>query len=142
MAALLLGFFGVIVAVNVAMAVFAVRTFGGKVVENSYVASQQFNSWLEEARTEEALGWRRSVRLAEGRLLAVSLSAADQPLAGALLTAAARHPLGREADIPLRFASAGPGRYESDRPLPAGRWYIQLRVVHGRDEADFIEMVQ
>ena len=36
-------------------------TFGGVVVENSYVASQDFNGWLDEARAERALGWDADV---------------------------------------------------------------------------------
>ena len=48
-------FFGVVIAVNVVMACYASSTFGGIVVENSYVASQDFNRWLDEAAAEKAL---------------------------------------------------------------------------------------
>ncbi|QAY78729.1 FixH family protein [Sphingosinicella sp. BN140058] len=142
MTGILIAFFGVVIAVNLTMATFATRTFGGKVVENSYVASQNFNLWLKEARAQKALGWSHSIALDARRVLTVSISAAGAPLAGATLRGVARHPLGREAEVTLRFVSAGPGRYESDRPLPAGRWYLHLQAVHGRDEADFIESVQ
>jgi nitrogen fixation protein FixH len=47
MALILIGFFAVVVGVNLLMARFASSTFGGVVVENSYVASQQFNGWLK-----------------------------------------------------------------------------------------------
>jgi len=142
MTAILIGFFGVIIAVNLTMATFATRTFGGKVVENSYVASQQFNGWLAEARAQKALGWTHDVTLGDDRIVRVAMRAGQAPLAGAIVGGVARHPLGREAEIGLRFVSAGAGRYESDRPLPAGRWHLHLRAVHGRDEADFIETVQ
>ena len=52
MAAILVAFFGVIIAVNMVMATLATRTFGGVVVENSYVASQEFNGWLKDARVD------------------------------------------------------------------------------------------
>jgi len=45
---------GVAVAANVALAIFAVRTFSGLVVANGYVASQDFDR-LRAA--QEALGW-------------------------------------------------------------------------------------
>lgn len=52
--AIFLGFFGVIIAVNVMLAVEAVSSFPGLEVENSYVASQTFDA---ERRAQEALGW-------------------------------------------------------------------------------------
>ncbi|MGE0776676.1 MAG: FixH family protein, partial [Sphingomonadaceae bacterium] len=46
MAIILIAFFGVVIAVNFYMARMAIGTFGGTVVDNSYVASQRFNGWL------------------------------------------------------------------------------------------------
>ena len=43
MTMVLVAFFGTIIVVNFTMARFASSTFGGVVVENSYVASQHFN---------------------------------------------------------------------------------------------------
>ena len=125
MAAILVAFFGVVIAVNVVMARFASSTFGGIVVENSYVASQHFNRWLDEAEAEEALGWdARAARTQQGTV-AVTLTGAPTDAA---VEAVARHPLGRLADQPLRFASVGPGRFVSREALPAGRWTLRLTV--------------
>ena len=52
MAMILVAFFGVVIVVNLIMARYASSTFGGIVVENSYVASQEFNKWLDEAETD------------------------------------------------------------------------------------------
>src|SRR3546814_8818871 len=52
MTAILIAFFAAVIAVNMLMATVAVRSFGGTVVENSYVASQKFNGWLAQ-RSEE-----------------------------------------------------------------------------------------
>jgi len=57
MTGIVVALFGVVIAVNVLMASYAIGTFGGTVVDNSYVASQRFNSWLAEARTQRDLGW-------------------------------------------------------------------------------------
>src|SRR5687768_10998939 len=67
MAAIICTFFGVVIAVNMLMAVLATRTFGGTVVDNSYVASQKFNGWLAQARAQQSLGWQESVRLDSDR---------------------------------------------------------------------------
>lgn len=126
MTVILLGFFGVVIAVNFLMARLAIGTFGGVVVENSYVASQHFNRWLEEASTEQQLGWSaESVRQPDGRIL-VTLTGV--PAGTAVLTAVARHPLGRLPDQDLAFTSSSAGLFLSDSPLPAGRWRLRVQV--------------
>lgn len=52
--AIAIAFFGVIIAVNLVLAVQAVSTFPGLEVENSYVASQTFD---DEREGMKALGW-------------------------------------------------------------------------------------
>jgi nitrogen fixation protein FixH len=143
MAGIMIAFFGVIIAVNVTMATYAVSTFGGKVVENSYVAGQRFNSWLREARAQDALGWTASVeREADGRL-SVRVLAGAAPLAGARVAAVASHPVGRAEDVTLRFSPAGgDGRFVSDRTLPAGRWYVHITVESGGETMRRIESVR
>ena len=139
MTAIVVAFFGTIIAVNATMAVFATRTFGGKVVENSYVASQRFNGWLEAARAQERLGWTSAAALDETRHVVVRLDSGEAPLADAMVTAVARHPLGRQAEVPLRFAADGQGAYRSDRALPAGRWQVHFHFARGGDQARVIE---
>jgi nitrogen fixation protein FixH len=107
------------------MARLAIGTFGGEVVENSYVASQHFNRWLDEAAAEKTLGWdAEAARAGDGRV-AVTLEGVP---AGAVLAAVARHPLGRLPDHALAFVAQGRGRFLSDRPLPEGRWRLRLEV--------------
>ncbi|MBO9575367.1 MAG: FixH family protein [Sphingobium sp.] len=127
MTMILVAFFGVVIAVNMVMATLATRTFGGLVVENSYVASQKFNGWFEKAREEKALGWTLAAqRLPDGRV-AIRLSGAA-PIANALVTALARHPLGRMAERGLAFRPGGDRSYESTAPLPAGRWILHVEA--------------
>ena len=128
MSAILVAFFGVIVAVNAVMATYAARTFGGVVVENSYVASQEFNAWLKAAKKQERLGWHPKVALDGSRRVTVAL-----PVTGAAVTGYAEHPLGRAADVPLTFT--GSKAVQSDQPLPAGRWTVHLTIRRGADEA-------
>lgn len=131
MAAILVGGFGVIVTVNLAMARLASTTFGGVVVENSYVASQEFNQWLDKAEASKRLGWTvEPHRLADGRI-ALSTSGVPQ---GAGITAEALHPVGREEDRRLVFAADGSGRYTSRESLPEGRWQLRITAVSGDKE--------
>lgn len=126
MAAILGAFFFVVVVVNFTMARLASQSFGGSVVDNSYVASQKFNTWLDEAAKERQLGWTATAkRIADNRLV-VSLTGTPQ---GALsLTGHARHPLGLEKSQNFRFERADDGRFVSVEALPAGRWRLRLEV--------------
>lgn len=133
MTAILVAFFGVVIAVNFVMARFAVGTFGGTVVKNSYVASQQYNDWLEAARKQRALGWTANLGLNAGRVLTLTLTKAGTSLDGANVAATASHPLGRANDIRMLLREVAPGVYIADRALPAGRWQVQVWIErHGR----------
>ncbi len=125
MAAILITFFGVVIAVNVLMARYAISTFGGVVVENSYVASQHFNRWLDEAKAERALGWKATFERERAGHVAVTLrDAAGRPIEGASVTAIAEHPLGLRHDENLTFRAEAPGRYGAQ--LVDGRWRLRL----------------
>lgn len=128
MFAILAAFFGVVIAVNVTMASYATSTFGGVVVENSYVASQEFNRWLAEAEAARALGWSAdAIRREDGRI-EVTVTGAPP---GARLSATARHPLGRMPDETLTFESIGAGSFVSNERLARGRWTLRLEVEAG-----------
>ncbi len=120
----MIGMFGTIIAVNLVMARYAVETFGGTVVDNSYVASQDYNRWLADARAQKALGWTVAAHArADRRIEAVAIPA------GAILTGTAHHPLGQAPDQVLHFERSGAGRWTSVRPLPTGRWRLRLTLV-------------
>ena len=138
----MVAFFATVIAVNVAMAVAATRTFGGKVVENSYVAGQQFNGWLREAREQRALGWNPVVDMDRDRHVILVLQLQDGgPLGGAEVGAVARHPVGREADAEIAFLESGGGVYRSARPLPVGRWLVHFDIAREGRRLRFIENV-
>ncbi|WP_404338537.1 FixH family protein [Sphingomonas sp. MMS12-HWE2-04] len=134
---ILVGMFGIIIAVNFVMARAAIRTFGGTVVDNSYVASQHYNRWLAEARAQKALGWTATTSLDPARHVAIASNAP----ANALVTATVHHPLGREADRGLTFVHKD-GRFLSSAPIPQGRWQLRITVQGGGHVARFEEDLQ
>lgn len=124
MAVILVAFFAVVIVVNVTMARFATSTFGGVVVENSYVASQHFNGWLDEAAKEKAHGWSATaIRQGDDR---VRVQLAGAPAQGVTLSGVARHPLGRLPDRRLEFVHGADGSFVSGAALPRGRWRLRL----------------
>ena len=124
MLAIFVAFFGIVIAVNFWVASIALHSFSGVVVENSYVASQQFNGWLKDAKTEQALGWSAAVsRDAAGRL---DVKTAGMP-AGAKLTAQLRRPLGKPDDRTEALREIAPGHYQSQE-LDPGRWFVRIEA--------------
>jgi len=136
MTAILVAGFSVVIAVNMLMATLAVRSFGGAVVENGYVASQKFNGWLAQARAQEKLRWRDRVTLDAARHVRMELN-----VWGAQVSAVAQHPLGRAPNIMLRLHEVTPGVYASDRALPAGRWQLRFDIRHGGGEEHLLREI-
>ena len=134
MAAILIAFFGVVVGVNFTLATLATRTFGGVVVQNSYVASQKYNQWLAQAKRQDELGWKVTAALDAERRVGLAIS-----VSGTQVRGFARHPLGRAKDIPLEFDAAPEGQLRSDQALPAGRWLVHLLVQKDGNKARLIE---
>jgi len=60
------GAFAIIISVNLFMAYSAIGTFPGLEVKNSYVASQSFD---DERRAQEALGWEVKAQIDETNLM-------------------------------------------------------------------------
>ncbi|WP_417621961.1 FixH family protein [Parasphingorhabdus sp.] len=127
---MIVAFFAVVVGVNMVMARFALSTFGGTVVDNSYVASQKYNQWLEQARRQQAHGWSVSPAMRQaGRAVLTITSADGSGLQGASLTAVAEHPVGRSESFKIRFAETGAGKFHSTETLPSGRWILRINIV-------------
>lgn len=130
MAAIMVAFFGVVMAVNFTMAHLAARSFSGVVVQNSYDASQRYNQWLAQAARERALGLSAQVRRqADGRLAVRLVGGAQGLWASAVLRGEAWHPLGQVADHELRFVAQGDGNFISTAPLAGTRWRLRLELL-------------
>jgi nitrogen fixation protein FixH len=128
MAAVFVGGFAIIIAVNLLMASIAVGSFHGTVVDNSYVASQKYNAWLKQASAAKALGWQAvAERRTDGRVQVETIAV---PI-GAQMTATAERPLGKRDDRALTFMPQGKGRWVSRESLAPGRWQVRIAIRAG-----------
>lgn len=123
----IVAFFAVVIVVNVTMAKLAMATFGGTVVDNSYVASQHFNQWLDSSAADRALGWKVELtRGADKSLEARLVDSAGAPLGHARVVVHVEHPLSAKPPQDLTLAEVAPGTYRAK--LAPGRWRVWLKA--------------
>lgn len=120
-------FFGVVIAVNVAMALYATGTFPGLVVKNSYVASQNYNKLLEESREQQERGWTADLQAEDGLLHVRFADPSDAPITGLRVAARVGRPAGDDEDRVLAFEIGSDG-YVARDALPSGRWMVELEA--------------
>ncbi len=122
--AIAVGSFAVILGANLTLAFNAVSSFPGLEVDNSYVASQNFNEQLEQ---QLGLGWEVSAQI-EGGMLVLSFTDADgRPVDVATLDAT----LGRATHVrddqrPDFYYHRG--TFTAPVDLAPGNWNIRLEA--------------
>ena len=116
------GAFGVIFAVNIALAVNAVRTFPGLEVKNSYVASQQFDVRRD---AQLALGWTVWADAAEGQVLLSITDVTGAPVMVQNLDATLGRATHVKDDVQPDFVFDGQ-RYVAPIDLGDGNWNIRM----------------
>lgn len=120
----LLGFFGIIFAVNAWMAYSAIRTFSGVDTENAYRAGLAYDSEIAAAEAQRARGWSVEARLTGAEpQRTMEIDARDRaavPLAGLSVRARLVHPSDRRRDVDVALTEAGGGTYRGTFAAPNG----------------------
>jgi len=118
------GFFAVIVAVNVTLAVSAVRTFPGLEVPggNGYVASQSFD---DRRAAQQALGWRLKTGYRDGRVTMAFTDRGGNPVEPATVEVLIGRTTEAEDDVILTLSGAN-GRYTAPVDLDRGKWMMMV----------------
>ena len=124
--AVILGFFAVILAANLAMAWFALRDFRGVVVDSGYVASQSFNEDRAALEALAARGWDLAVAAPGGSPLLTVRLEDGTPIDRLEIEATALRVADGRADTPLTLIETAPGLYAAQETLAPGKWRIAL----------------
>ncbi len=129
----LVGFFGVVGAVNAVLVRAAVSTFGGIETESSYQAGFAFTRETAEARSQDALRWRVEAKLTPlgGGVTDLQVDARDaagRPLHGLLATARFAHPADRRSDQVVALQETQPGEFRGTADAAAGQWDLVLAL--------------
>jgi len=116
------GFFGVVISVNIGMAVLSSTSWTGLVVDNSYVASQQFETRRVARETQLAAGWTSTLTYADGTITLRVTQAAGKPVDLAEVTLKVTRPVGGHDDQSLPLVQAADGSYSARLALDTGLW--------------------
>jgi len=130
----MLAFFGVIIVVNLTLAVFANKSWTGLVVKNSYVASQVFNRELEQARIQAARGWTGSITYRDGSIVLSLVDKAGQPVLLDTSIVQIGRPAFEQVDHQVAMLHQGNGIYHANDMLKPGIWQISVRGTSSRGD--------
>lgn len=124
MLAIMVAFFGVIISVNLLMATFANTSWTGLVVQNTYVASQQFNERVAESRAQAALGWKGTLTIANGNIRYSLTDASGAPVLIDGVTASFRRPAYEAEDWQVALQRDVDGTFSIATPIRDGIWIV------------------
>ena len=122
------GAFGIIIAVNLVMAYKAVTTFPGLEVENSYVASQEFDIRRD---AQEALGWEVEASYDRGRARLAFTDAEGRPVEVKDLSVLIGRTTEAKDDTTPSFVFVD-NVYQAEVPLNRGYWMFKIKA-HAQD---------
>ncbi|GMB82179.1 FixH family protein [Shinella zoogloeoides] len=126
MLAVMVLFFGTIITVNLVMAWNASHSWSGLVVQNTYVASQQFNGKVAEARALAASGIEGSLVIEGGKVAYRVLDARGAPVAADDVSAVFKRPVDEREDFTLALRPVGQGLFTAERDIAAGQWVVDI----------------
>ncbi len=121
---IVIAFFAVVIAVNVTMAVKAVKTFPGLEVSNSYVASQTFD---KDRAAQEALGWVVEPSYERGFLSLVIRDRGGLPAPVSDISVLVGRTTMANEDVRPEFRYSG-GIFSAPVELGHGAWLIHLEA--------------
>lgn len=132
----IVGFFGVIIAVNLVMVRFAISTFGGVETRSSYQAGLAFEREVAAVEAQDELRWQVSAHvapIADGATV-VDITAKDangQAPSGLTATARLLHPADERDDHTVTLTTIAPGQFRGTTPIAAGQWDLVVELSRG-----------
>src|SRR5271165_1857453 len=134
---ILLGFFGIVFAVNGYFLFVSLDTLPGEERGATYEAGLKYNRILAAERSQESLHWvHKAQSLPNGGVSVRMTGAEGAPVAGLNIEGWLDRPASKGA-IPLTFKETDTGRYEAPMAsLPAGSWILTIKAEKPRPGAE------
>ena len=122
----LITFFGIVIAVNLTMAVFASTSWSGLVADDTYVASQEFNARAAAMRAMAASGIAGKLSI-DGDTVHYAITNRDGSAASVdQVTLTFKRPVGDREDFQLALSKTGEGEFEATHHVQTGDWIIEI----------------
>ena len=134
MLAVIFLFFGTIIAVNLALAWFALNSWTGLTARNGYVASLDYKHHAAEMQKQRDLGWAVRLRLEGGNLKFQFKDAQGKGISGLTITGTAGRPTTESQDMKLKFSTSRPGEYVAMAPSSVGQWFITIKAENDKKQ--------
>lgn len=128
------GFFGVIIAMNAWFVTASIRTFSGEDEQKPYLQGVEYNQTLSRRAAQQMLGWRATIASARQDLHTVRVTVIldhkdGSPVTGLLLKGELRHPSDEGRDRPAKFREVSAGRYDAEiRGIAPGAWDLMAQT--------------
>ncbi len=130
----LVGFFGLVFAVNAVMVRAATSTFGGVETTSSYQAGLKFKQTMANAEKQAELHWRVDGNLSRDKageaMLDISVRDANgAAVTGLTATARLEHPADARRDHDVPLSNIGSGQFHGVADASAGRWELIIDLM-------------
>lgn len=140
MLAVMVAFFGVVISVNVYMAWQATHSWSGLVVKNTYVASQEFNGKVAEAKALAATGITGSASVSGSEIRYELRHSERGPVEADVVTLQFKRPVGVSEDFSVDLTRISEGVFVARRDVPPGTWIVEAsaarngeRILHNTE---------
>jgi nitrogen fixation protein FixH len=135
----LLGFFGVVFAVNGVMIYEALSTLSGTDTDSAYQAGLMYENSVAMAKAQDARHWRVDAKLTPapgGERLDVSArDDKGRPLAGIQASAVFERPTDQRLDRSVVLVEDAAGRFHGGADVAAGQWDLVIELTrHGEQQ--------
>jgi nitrogen fixation protein FixH len=120
--AILIAFFGVVIGVNVLLAVVSAQSWTGMVVEDPYIAGQGFETQRKAHEAQITAGWVADFSYANGVARLTVMDGNGKPVDLGAVTVEVTRPVGGHEDQTPVLTRRADGSYEAPLVLPNGAW--------------------
>ncbi|MEO1282805.1 MAG: FixH family protein [Pseudomonadota bacterium] len=126
----MLGFFGVIFAVNGVFLYQAIGSYTGLVADEPYRKGLNYNDRILEAAVQHTLGWKHKLTVSKDGLVQIALADRDgTPVSELEVNVAISRPSTARGEVNLTLKSKEPGLYEGAAgQLPLGNLVSAIEV--------------
>lgn len=136
--AILLGFFGVVLAANLIYVYVALESFRGLSTESPYRKGLAYNQTIAAGRAQQAAGWHVNLSAtpaADAIVVEETVQDRDgQAIGGLSISGSLRHPVDEKLDHGLTFKEAAPGHYRARLAAPLhGQWNAVVEARRGNE---------